>query len=118
MYLINPSGVVFGAGAQINTGGLVVSTLGLSDADFKAGRDRFTEVQGAGGITNQGKITTPTGGSIYLIAPNIANSGIIRSDGGEIILAAGKSVELEVPARRTSASRLPHPTIRWSISGR
>ena len=94
VYLINPSGVVFGAGAQINTGGLVVSTLGLSDADFKAGRDRFTEVQGAGGITNQGKITTPTGGSIYLIAPNIANSGIIRSDGGEIILAAGKSVEL------------------------
>ena len=39
VYLINPSGVVFGAGAQINTGGLVVSTLGLSDADFKAGRD-------------------------------------------------------------------------------
>src|SRR4051812_18206754 len=94
VYLINPSGVVFGAGAQINTGGLVVSTLGLSDADFAAGRNRFTEVQGAGAIVNQGKITSPTGGSIYLIAPNIVNSGIIRSDGGEIILAAGKTVDI------------------------
>ena len=92
--LINPSGIVFGAGAQIDTGGLVASTLGLSDADFLGGRNRYTEVPGAGGIENQGKITTPTGGSIYLIAPSVTNSGIIRSDAGEIILAAGKSVEL------------------------
>ena len=97
VFLLNPNGIAFGAGAQINTAGLVASTLALSDADFLGGRYRFTEVPGAGGITNQGSITTPTGGSVYLIAPSIENSGIIRSDGGEILLAAGKSVELVNP---------------------
>ena len=94
VFLINPSGVFFRPGSQVDVGGLVVSTLGLSGADFKDKRNRFTDVAGAGGIENQGKIATPGGGSIYLIAPSVTNSGIIRSDGGEIILAAGKSVEI------------------------
>src|SRR5579862_4295454 len=46
VFLINPSGITFGAGSQINTAGLVVSTLALSDADFQAGRQRFTDTPG------------------------------------------------------------------------
>src|SRR5471032_2603960 len=84
VFLINPNGINFGVGSQVNTAGLVASTLGLSDGDFLAGRYRFTEVPGAGGVVNQGVITTPTGGSIYLIAPSVTNSGVIRSDSGEI----------------------------------
>ncbi|HUO44617.1 MAG TPA: filamentous hemagglutinin N-terminal domain-containing protein, partial [Burkholderiales bacterium] len=94
--LINPNGITFGGGASINTAGLVVSTLGLSDADFLAGRYRFAEISGAGGIVNQGTITS-SGGPVYIVAPSIENSGVIRNDGGEIILAAGKSVELVNP---------------------
>ena len=94
VFLINPSGVIFGANAQVSTAGLVVSTLGLSDADFLANRHRYTATPGAGAITNQGSITTSTGGSVYLIAPNVINTGIIRGDGGEILLAAGNTVEL------------------------
>ena len=43
VFLINPNGIVFGAGSQVNVAGLVASTLNLSDADFLAGRMRFTD---------------------------------------------------------------------------
>ncbi|MBI3938634.1 MAG: filamentous hemagglutinin N-terminal domain-containing protein, partial [Betaproteobacteria bacterium] len=97
VFLINPAGIMFGSSAQIDVAGLVASTLNLSDADFLAGRYRFTEVPGAGGIANQGSITTSSGGFVYLIAPDVSNSGIIKSPQGEILLAAGKSVELVNP---------------------
>ncbi|HEU0220559.1 MAG TPA: MBG domain-containing protein [Gallionella sp.] len=74
--------------------GLVVSTLNLSNADFLAGRYNFTAHAGAGGIENQGSLTALPGGQIYLVAPNLSNSGMITSPNGDIILAAGNSVEL------------------------
>src|SRR6186713_2838418 len=43
VFLINPNGILFGAGSQINVAGLVASTLNLSNEDFLAGRMRFTE---------------------------------------------------------------------------
>src|ERR1700674_856027 len=77
VFLINPNGILFGAGAQINVAGLVASTLNLSDGDFLANRMRFANTPGAGSIVNQGAITTPSGGQVYLIAPNVQNNGII-----------------------------------------
>src|SRR4051812_7060418 len=75
VFLINPNGIVFGAGARIDVGGLVASTLNLSNDDFLAGRLRFGEVPGAAGITNNGTIETPSGGRVYLIAPSVENNG-------------------------------------------
>ncbi len=45
-------------------------------------------------MRNQGAITTPSGGQVYLIAPNVENSGIITSPQGEVVLAAGHHVQL------------------------
>ncbi|MFZ6720916.1 filamentous hemagglutinin N-terminal domain-containing protein [Undibacterium sp. Ji49W] len=94
VFLINPNGVLFGKGAQVDVNGLVVSSLGMSDSDFKAGKLNFSAGEQAGKITNQGAITTPAGGHVYLIAPDIENSGIITSPNGDILLAAGQSVKL------------------------
>lgn len=97
VYLINPSGILFGAGAQIDVAGLVASTLNLSNEDFLAGRMRFAETVGAGSVINNGAIRTTQGGSVYLIAPDVQNTGLITSPKGEVVLAAGKSVELVEP---------------------
>ncbi|MDD5383981.1 MAG: MBG domain-containing protein [Gallionella sp.] len=94
VFLINPNGVLFGAGAQVDVAGLVVSTLNLSNADFLAGRYNFTANAGAGGIENQGSLTALPGGQLYLVAPSLNNSGLITSPQGDVILAAGNSVEL------------------------
>jgi filamentous hemagglutinin family protein len=94
VFLINPNGILFGQGARIDVNGLVASTLNISNQDFLAGKYNFTAGAVAGSIQNQGTITTPEGGSVYLIAPDIENSGVINSPKGEVILAAGHSVHL------------------------
>jgi filamentous hemagglutinin family protein len=97
VFLINPNGIVFGANARIDVAGLVASTLNLSDADFLGGKLRFTEVAGAGSVVNDGAITTASGGQVYLVGASVENKGLIRSPRGEVVLAAGKSVELVNP---------------------
>jgi filamentous hemagglutinin family protein len=99
VFLLNPSGIVFGAGAQVDVAGLVASTLRLSDADFLANRLRFTDGAGAGSVSvlSQASINAAGGGEVYLVGSSVTNSGVITSPKGEVILAAGNSVELVNP---------------------
>ncbi|MBV6324920.1 caspase family protein [Duganella violaceipulchra] len=90
--LVNPNGVLFGANATVDVAGLVASSLRLSDADFLAGKYNFAG--GAGGVHNFGAITTPLGGSVYLVGGDVSNGGVIRAPGGQILLAAGQRVSL------------------------
>lgn len=97
VFIINPNGIVFGQGANIDVAGLVASTLKMSDADFLSGKYNFTDGANAGAIKNEGTINSAIGGQVYLIAPDITNNGIITSPKGEIVLAAGHSVSLVDP---------------------
>ena len=97
VFLINPNGIVFGAGATIDTAGLVASTLDLSNKNFAADKLNFATDQQGGTIDNAAVIHTPQGGFVYLVAPSIQNSGLITSPQGQIILAAGHSVDLVNP---------------------
>ncbi len=97
VFLVNPNGIVFGAGSSVDVAGMVATTLNLSNADFLAGRHNFTNPSPTGGgvgVSNAGNITAQSGGEIYLIAPNVQNSGVITAPNGEILLVAGNSVEL------------------------
>lgn len=98
IFLINPSGILFGAGSQVDVAGLVASTLNLSNADFLAGRLRFTSTPGAGSVVNNGTITSAGANApIYLIGPAVTNGGIITGPRGEVLLAAGQTVEVAEP---------------------
>jgi filamentous hemagglutinin family protein len=94
VFLINPNGIMFGRDARVDVKGLTASTLALSNNDFLAGKKNFHGGPGAGSIANQGKISTASGGQVFLIAPNVDNSGIITSPQGQVVLAAGHSVQL------------------------
>ncbi|WP_430435275.1 filamentous hemagglutinin N-terminal domain-containing protein [Methyloversatilis sp.] len=96
VFLINPNGVLFGAGAKVNTAGLVASTLNISNEDFTAGRLKFKAEGAAGKLRNEGTLKA-TGGPLLLIATDIENTGLITADNGDIVLAAGKSVEIADP---------------------
>jgi hypothetical protein len=43
---------------------------------------------------NAGTINAHSGGPVYLVAPTVENHGVITAPNGDIMLAAGKSVEL------------------------
>ncbi|MGD7412805.1 beta strand repeat-containing protein, partial [Ralstonia pseudosolanacearum] len=88
-----PNGVLFGGGAQVNVGGLVASTLGLSNADFEAGRYALSGGSTAG-VTNQGTITVPSGGKVALIANSVDNAGNISAPRGSVLLAGAGNVTL------------------------
>jgi len=97
VFLLNSSGILIGSSARIDVAGFVASSLNLSDQDFLNGRLRFTETPGAGAVSNAGVIDTSSGGAggrVFLVGPDVQNSGVIRSPQGQIVLAAGKSVEL------------------------
>ena len=93
VFLVNPHGIVFGKDAVVDTAGLVASTLGISDADFLAGSYKFDAGPDAGDITNQGLIKSGADG-VFLLAPGIENSGVIRTAGGDLVLAAGRTITL------------------------
>ncbi|QKY10380.1 YDG domain-containing protein [Janthinobacterium lividum] len=97
VFLINPNGIVFGQGAKVDVNGLVASSLGMTNEDFLAGKRQFTAGGVAGGVSNAGLIQAGKGGQVLLIAPNVENTGIITAPNGEVILAAGRSVQLADP---------------------
>ncbi|AUA55764.1 hypothetical protein CVS48_06795 [Achromobacter spanius] len=98
VFLINPNGVLFGKTAKVNVGGLVASTLKLSNDDFNEGRFRFV---GDGrptlaSVVNEGVLIAAEGGTIALLGGQVENKGVIRAKQGAIALAAGERITLGV----------------------
>lgn len=94
---VNPNGVFFGPQSQVNVGGLIASSLNLTDANFVSGRYAFDGSSAAGMVRNEGQITAGPYG-VYLLAPNVSNSGIITTPGGQIALGAGTTAYLSTRA--------------------
>lgn len=94
VFLVNPNGVLFGQGASVNVGGLVASTLNISDSDFMAGEYKFAG-SSAAAVLNQGEINAD-GGYVALLGANVSNQGVIAARLGTVALAAGETITLDV----------------------
>lgn len=95
--LVNKSGVVFYRGAQVNTNGLMVTAAGISNRNFMAGRMVFDEpAKPNARIENHGEITIRKAGLAALVAPQVANSGVITARLGHVVLAGAQTAALDL----------------------
>ncbi len=118
VWLLNPHGVLFGAGARVDVAGLVASTLAVSDTDWRAGLQagRFSlggTADGAFGaaVVNQGELRSTSGGRVLLIGGSggVRNEGLISTPDGQVLLAAGAQVDLVDTALPRLGVRLVAP---------
>jgi filamentous hemagglutinin family protein len=99
VFLTNPNGVLFAPGARVDVGGLVASTLDLTQQDFAEGRYVFN-ARGANGtsasVVNQGSLRASAGGYLALFGQQVANQGDIAVDAGSVVLASGRAATVSI----------------------
>ncbi len=90
--LVNRSGVVFDQGSQVNVNSLVVSAADITNQNFmnstRSGKADFA-IKGnpSATIVNRGTITVQQSGLAALVAPAVANQGVINARMGKVVLA-------------------------------
>ena len=98
VWLSNPNGILVGATGSFNTGGLVLTTLGIADADFTDGSGFNLAGSGTTAISLSAGSSLVTSGSaggfaggLILAAPQIVASGTI-SGSADVALVAAQDV--------------------------
>jgi filamentous hemagglutinin family protein len=105
VYLINPGGVLVGAGGVVNTASFVASTHDIGTEEFmKGGQLNFNGTSDAS-VVNQGNITARDG-DVFLIAKEVKNEGQLMAKDGTVGMVSGTEVSLQAVGQGNYKVRL------------
>ncbi len=93
VYLVNPSGVIFGPNAVVDAAAIFAAAGSISDSDFLSGLSKFDNLTGP--VHNHGTIHAQT--LAALLGHEVINTGTISVPNGTAILASGSSVYIGSP---------------------
>ena len=94
--LVNPAGIYFGPTARINVASLIATTADIKNEDFLAGNYKFMQAPDkATSVINEGEIHAAEG-LVALVAPAVANSGVIEANLGRVVLASGNEFTIDL----------------------
>ncbi|MBR7633704.1 YDG domain-containing protein [Janthinobacterium lividum] len=110
VYLINPNGVLFGRGAQVNVGGLVASTLDVDNASLGGAKHAFSG-NGTGRVVNEGTLRAADGGYVALLGRQVSNHGSIAARLGTVALGAGSAATLSFDGTRLLQLQIDQSTL-------
>ncbi len=101
VFITNPNGVIFASGSQVNVGGLVASTKDINLSNFNSNNNINNTTYNFSGnstnaIINEGNIQVSDNGNLAFIATQITNDGNITAKQGNVLLAAGDAVTLDL----------------------
>ncbi|MGK5058479.1 YDG domain-containing protein [Janthinobacterium sp. LB2P49] len=110
VYLINPNGVLFGRGAQVNVGGLVATTLDVDNASLGGSKHAFGG-NGSGRVVNESTLRANEGGYIALLGRQVSNQGSISARLGTVALGAGSAATLSFDGARLLQLQIDQSTL-------
>ncbi len=99
VWIINPSGILFGKNATVDVGGLLATTSNISDADFLNSKQKyhFHALNSKNAkILNEGHIKVKDSGLAALVAPTVQNLGVIEAHMGKVILGGGTEYTVDL----------------------
>lgn len=95
VFIVNPNGIMFGAGSRVRVGGLVASALQIADDVFNSQNPVFkydaAGVTANGAVENHGTIVS-NAGQVLLLASSINNSGRIKVAGADVVMSNAHAV--------------------------
>lgn len=98
VFLINPNGIMFGAGSRVDVSGIVATTSDIRNEDFMAGRMEFSipSLNPQASVVNEGEISIADAGYAALVAPHVRNSGVINARLGRVTLGAADAFAIDL----------------------
>ena len=118
-WLVNPSGVFFGQGAQVNVGGLIATTADIRNEDFLSGNYKFGigSANPNASIVNEGTIRVSPGGSAVLAGAQVNNQGLIVADLGTVVLGGAKSFTVDFQGDKLIQFQIADPVDQKPANG-